>query len=69
VLDILDHAFGTVGILLAALLTALMFSWYVDRQFLEDEISCGCRRFVLPLVKYIVPVVLATVLLFTLLPI
>lgn len=68
VLDLLDHAFGTVGVLVAALLTALMFSWYVDRRMLEDEIGCRCRDFVLPIVKYVVPLALALVLLSTLLP-
>ncbi len=68
VLDLLDHTFGTVGVLVAALLTALMFSWYVDRRMLEDEIGCRCRDFVLPIVKYVVPLALALVLLSTLLP-
>ena len=66
ILDVMDYTFGTVGIPIAALVTALIFSWYTNREFLEAEISCSCRKFVLPLVKYMVPLVLTLVIIVTL---
>ncbi len=64
VLDSVDYIFGTLGIPVAALLTALVFSWYIKDIQLVLEIDPFWGKVILPLVRYLVPPVLFVVLLF-----
>jgi NSS family neurotransmitter:Na+ symporter len=60
VLDYLDETVGTLGLPIAALLTAVTFTWFLHRSVLESQIdgTGGVTRFVLPLCKFVIPAVL-----------
>ncbi len=64
VLDLMDDAAGTIGIIVTGILTSLVFSWGVDRQVIEAGIGSGNRvvRWIVPLCRYLIPVVLVIVL-------
>lgn len=64
VLDVIDYTFGTLGIPIAALLTALIFAWYIEDSQLIVEVDPFWGKLILPLVKYLVPPVLLIVIIF-----
>lgn len=61
ILDIMDETVGGFGLVLTATLIAVTFTWLLDDRLLHKEIGMG-SRFVLPMVKYAVPVVMALTL-------
>ena len=60
VLDFLDETVGTLGIPIAALLTSVTFTWFLEKSVFESQIDAGGRTtaIVLPLCKYVIPGVL-----------
>jgi SNF family Na+-dependent transporter len=66
VLDIVDNAAGTVGLLITSLLTSVVFSWYLARRDMEPQIrSRRWTSVVIFVTRYIVPVVIVAVLVLT----
>ena len=61
ILDIMDEVVGGFGLVLTATLIAVTFTWLLDDRLLHKEIGAG-SRFVLPIVKYAVPAVMALTL-------
>lgn len=59
-LDLADYAFGTVGLIVAALIIAIVGGWFMDRTRICAEIGgCGWQqRVYMALVRYAVPAVL-----------
>ena len=57
-LDVLDASVGTLGLPLSALAIIVIFAWYQDEATLRAQLG---DTVVLPLVKYVVPVVLLVV--------
>lgn len=57
-LDGLDATVGTLGLPLGAIAIIVVFTWVQDQTVLRDQLG---DSLVLPLVKYVVPVVLAVV--------
>ncbi|NPV63578.1 MAG: sodium-dependent transporter [Methanotrichaceae archaeon] len=62
ILDLMDETLGGLGLMLTASLIAVTFAWSLDQGVLCKEIGTG-SSVVLPVTKYIVPVVLAILLL------
>ncbi len=62
VLDSIDYLFGTIGIPIAALITASVFAWYIDDRQIIVEMHPFWGHVVVPLVKYLVPPVLLIVI-------
>ncbi len=68
VLDIVDNAAGTVGLLITSLLTSVVFSWYLARRDVEPQIrSRRWTSVVIFVTRYIVPAVIVAVLVLTVL--
>jgi len=61
VLDFLDETVGTVGLPIGALLISLVFSWFVPEEVFREAsgLSPGITRFLIPLYRYGIPLVLA----------
>ncbi|MCU4972838.1 sodium-dependent transporter [Halobacteria archaeon AArc-m2/3/4] len=57
-LDVLDTTVGALGLPLGAIALIVVFTWYQDPATLHEQLG---DSIVLPLVKYVVPVVLVTV--------
>lgn len=57
-LDLLNETVGTLGLPLGALAIIFVFAWVQDRETLEGQLG---DSIVIPLVKYVVPVVLMVV--------
>ncbi len=68
VLDSMDHIFGTMGIPIAALITATVFAWYIEDRQIIVEMHPFWGHVVVPLVKYLVPPVLLIVILAQFIP-
>ena len=69
VLDLMDDAAGTFGIILTGILTSLTFSWGLDRQVIEAGTGSEnpVVRWIVPLCRYVIPMVLVIVLVITIL--
>jgi len=63
ILDLMDETVGTMGLPLTALLTAVVFTWYAGSGMLAEEMEGeqGWLKVVVPVTKYLVPVVLAAI--------
>jgi len=60
ILDLMDETLGTYGLPITALLTALIFTWFLKKKVLDAELE-GAKRwvtFVYPIAKYVIPPVL-----------
>jgi len=62
ILDLMDETVGNSGLILTALLIAVTFTWFTEREALSREIGRG-SMIILAVTRYTVPVVLALVLL------
>ncbi|MBN1195666.1 MAG: sodium-dependent transporter [Methanomicrobiaceae archaeon] len=60
VLDFLDETIGTLGLPVAAIFLAIVFTWFFSptRDLLAREIGNGLARIIYPLCTYIIPAVL-----------
>jgi NSS family neurotransmitter:Na+ symporter len=60
VLDFLDETVGTLGLPVAAIFLAIIFTWFLStsREMLAQEIGNGLARIIYPLSKFIIPAVL-----------
>ncbi|MDI6720089.1 MAG: sodium-dependent transporter [Methanomicrobiales archaeon] len=60
ILDIMDETVGTLGLPVTAVLTAVVFTWFLGREVLEVQLagSGNLARWVYPMVKYVIPAVL-----------
>ncbi|MFC5366813.1 sodium-dependent transporter [Salinirubrum litoreum] len=68
VLDLLDETVGTLGLPISAVVVAVVFTWFVDRETLGRELGTGwLGRFLLVSTKYATPAVLLLVTAATLL--
>ncbi|MEM0492487.1 MAG: sodium-dependent transporter [Candidatus Thermoplasmatota archaeon] len=64
ILDLMDETLGTYGLLFTAFFTSVVFTWFLDKEFMYDELKDaeGWVRIVYPAVKYIIPFVLVVTL-------
>lgn len=64
ILDVMDESLGTMGLPIMALFIALVFTWFMDKKVLANEISDSkhWQLVVLTATKYIIPVVLILVI-------
>ncbi|HRY75862.1 MAG TPA: sodium-dependent transporter [Methanoregulaceae archaeon] len=64
VLDTMDHFAGTIFVTVTGILTAVAFSWYVDRRTIESGIESESPfvRIIVPLCRYVIPPALILVL-------
>jgi len=58
VLDFVDETVGTLGLQIAALLLAVVFTWFLSKKVLAAEIRPALARVIHPLCKYVTPAVL-----------
>jgi NSS family neurotransmitter:Na+ symporter len=58
VLDFMDETVGTLGLPIAALLLAVVFTWFLPRTVLADEIGETSARLIHPLCRFVIPAVL-----------
>ncbi|HDS45485.1 MAG TPA: sodium-dependent transporter [Methanomicrobia archaeon] len=65
VLDLVDQFFGTLCIILSALLIAIAVTWFFKKQVIETEMNRNARwtlgDLLFPLIKYVIPLVLLLV--------
>jgi NSS family neurotransmitter:Na+ symporter len=63
ILDLLDETLGTMGLPIAALLTAVVFSWFLRKQSLASEIRISevSFRLLLTALRWVIPTVLLMV--------
>jgi len=53
-----DETVGTLGLQIAALLLAVVFTWFLSKKVLAAEIRPALARVIHPLCKYVTPAVL-----------
>lgn len=58
VLDFMDETVGTLGLPVTALLLAVVFTWFLPRSVLADEIGPSLARLIHPLCRFVIPGVL-----------
>ncbi|MCU0631395.1 MAG: sodium-dependent transporter [Methanolinea sp.] len=58
VLDFMDETVGTLGLPVAGVLLAVVFTWFLPRNVLEKEIGLPMSRIVHPLCRFVIPAVL-----------
>lgn len=60
ILDFMDATLGTYGLPVAALITAVIFTWFGKKKILDEELGDSKKwiAVVYPLVKYVIPVIL-----------
>jgi NSS family neurotransmitter:Na+ symporter len=58
VLDFMDETVGTLGLPIAALLLAIVFTWFLPRTVLADEIGQRSARLIHPLCRFVIPALL-----------
>jgi NSS family neurotransmitter:Na+ symporter len=58
VLDFMDETVGTLGLPIAAILVAVVFTWFLPRNVLDEEIGPAFSRFIHPLCRFVIPAVL-----------
>lgn len=58
VLDFMDETVGTLGLPIAALLLAVVFTWFLPRTILAEEIGETSARIIHPLCRFVIPGVL-----------
>jgi neurotransmitter:Na+ symporter, NSS family len=63
ILDLMDETVGTLGLPITALITAVIFTWFLDRDVLDSQTGGknGIMRLIFPAVKYMIPAVLVVV--------
>jgi len=68
ILDAMDSLVGTAGIVISAILTSLVISWYVDQKTIESGIGSHSPmvRWVVPMCRTVIPLVLGVILVITL---
>ena len=64
ILDLMDYTLGTYGLLITALLTTLIFTWFLKKKMLDAELEGSYRwvKFVYPATKFIIPAVLIVII-------
>jgi len=64
ILDLMDETLGTCGLPITALVTALVFTWFLKKKILETELDDSKKwiKIVYPTTKYIIPAVLIIIL-------
>ncbi|HDQ16499.1 MAG TPA: sodium-dependent transporter [Bacteroidetes bacterium] len=69
VLDFLDETLGTIGLPITALLTTIVFTWFLQKKIFAEELQESKRwaSLVLYTTKYVIPVILIVTTLFQLL--
>lgn len=69
VLDLMDETIGTLGLIVASVITALIFAWHTDRKVLGREIegSGTLLAAIIFLCRFVIPVLLSVVLVYRLL--
>lgn len=58
VLDFMDETIGTLGLPITATLLAIVFTWFLDKDVLADEIGLSLARIIHPLCRFVIPGVL-----------
>jgi neurotransmitter:Na+ symporter, NSS family len=60
ILDVLDQTLGTIGLPITALLTTLVFTWFLQKKVFTEELldSKWWTTLVLYMTKYVIPIVL-----------
>jgi neurotransmitter:Na+ symporter, NSS family len=60
VLDLLDETLGTIGLPITALLTTVVFTWFIQKKIFIEELQDSKRwaTLVLYAAKYVIPVIL-----------
>ncbi|HDS64068.1 MAG TPA: sodium-dependent transporter [Methanofollis liminatans] len=58
VLDFMDETVGALGLPVAAILIAVVFTWFMPPRMLTEEIGHSVARFVHPLCRFVIPGVL-----------
>ncbi|MBS3748708.1 MAG: sodium-dependent transporter [Candidatus Thermoplasmatota archaeon] len=60
ILDLLDETLGTIGLPITALLTTLVFTWFLQKKVFTEELldSKWWTKLVLYMTKYVIPIVL-----------
>lgn len=60
ILDLMDETLGTYGLPITALITALVFTWFLKKKVLETELDDSKKwvKIVYPTTKYLIPAVL-----------
>ncbi|GEM_PF-2052023 len=63
ILDLMDETVGTMGLPITALLTSVIFTWFLEKRVLSSQIgdSKGWSLLVLPATKYVIPTVLIVI--------
>ncbi len=62
ILDFMDETLGTYGLPITALLTAFIFTWFLQKKVLDDELQESKKsvKIIYPVTKYMIPAVLVT---------
>lgn len=58
VLDFMDETIGTLGLPITATLLAIVFTWFLKKDVLADEIGISLARFIHPLCRFVIPGIL-----------
>jgi SNF family Na+-dependent transporter len=66
VFDLMDTLFGSIGLMVTALLISVSVTWFMDNGVMKDQMKknthWNASKIVFVLVKYVIPIILIYVL-------